>query len=306
MGTAERRERERLRLREKILDAARELFVASGYEAVTMRKIAEKIEYSPTTIYLHFADKDALVRELCSRDFLTLASRFQQLEAETDPIRRLKGIGAAFLRLARELPNQYRLMFMTPTPPVAVDERRIEKGKPEEDAWAFVKDAIAAAQRAGVLRRDLGSETIAQLFFAGLHGIAALYIAKSNDPWIDWRPVEELSELMVDALLRGCAPAERSREAEAGARTSGPGRDKGHEEEAGPRRPGGHARRTGGYGVFGRPDSQEPATPVPSECRAEGRGLLHGRVRIQDDGRPLSPERRRLLERLQDPAAYRP
>ncbi len=220
MGTAERRERERLRLRERILDAARELFVASGYEAVTMRKIAEMIEYSPTTIYLYFADKDALVRELCSRDFLTLASRFQELEAETDPIRRLKGIGAAFLRLAQELPNQYRMMFMTPTPPVAVDERRIDKGRPEEDAWAFVKDAIAAAQRAGVLRRDLDSETIAQLFFAGLHGIAALYIAKSNDPWIDWRPVKELSELMVDALLRGCTSAEeltrgRSRRANA-------------------------------------------------------------------------------------------
>jgi len=210
MGTAERRERERLRLREKILDAARELFAAFGYEAVTMRKIAEKIEYSPTTIYLHFADKHALVRELCSRDFLTLASRFEALEAETDPIQRLRGIGAAFLELAQELPNHYRMMFMTPTPPVAVEERRIEKGKPEEDAWAFVKDAVTAAQQAGILRGDLPPETVAQLFFAGLHGIAALRIAKSNDPWIDWRPVEEISQLMIEALLRGCAPADEA------------------------------------------------------------------------------------------------
>jgi len=225
MGTAERRERERVSLREKILDAARELFTAFGYEAVTMRKIAEKIEYSPTTIYLHFADKDALVRELCSRDFLTLAWRFQALEAETDPIARLRGIGAAFLQFAEDMPNHYRMMFMTPTPPVAVDQRRIAKGNPGEDAWAFVKGAVAEAQQAGRLRADLGPETIAQLFFAGFHGIAALHIAKSNDPWIDWRPVEEISELMIDAMLRGCAPADgRSRRAKASPKT---GRKKG-------------------------------------------------------------------------------
>ena len=141
-----------------------------------------------------------------ARGTSTLASRFLVLRAESDPIERLRGIGAAFLQLARELPNHYRMMFMTPTPPIAVEERRIQKGNSEEDAWAFVKLAVADAQHAGLLRRDLAPEVIAQLFFAALHGIAALHIAKSNDPWIDWRPAEEISELMIDALLRGCAP----------------------------------------------------------------------------------------------------
>ncbi|RPJ85525.1 MAG: TetR/AcrR family transcriptional regulator [Acidobacteria bacterium] len=216
MGTAERRERERERLREKILDAARDLFTAFGYEAVTMRKIAEKIEYSPTTIYLHFADKNALLRELCSTDFLTLASRFQVLQAESDPIQRLRGIAAAFLRFAQELPNHYRMMFMTPHPPVSVDERAIEKGNFEEDAWAFVKGSVAEAQQAGLLRGDLPSGTVAQLFFAGLHGIAALHITASNDPWIDWRPAEEISELMTETLIRGCAPTAETRRAPRG------------------------------------------------------------------------------------------
>ena len=61
MGSNERRERERLELRQLILDAARELFVEEGYDAVTMRRIAEKIEYTPTTIYLHFKDPDGTV-----------------------------------------------------------------------------------------------------------------------------------------------------------------------------------------------------------------------------------------------------
>ena len=94
MGTQERRERERQELRTKILDAARELFVSEGYEAVTMRKIAEKIEYSATAIYLHFADKDALVTELCRHDFRSFAAHFGRAAVSEDPVERLRARGA--------------------------------------------------------------------------------------------------------------------------------------------------------------------------------------------------------------------
>ena len=64
-----RRERDKQRMREQILDAARELFALQGYEAVTMRKIAEKIEYTTTLIYSHFPDKETLIREIVAHDF---------------------------------------------------------------------------------------------------------------------------------------------------------------------------------------------------------------------------------------------
>ncbi len=67
MGVKERREREKSETRDKILDAARELFVTEGYEGVSMRKVAEKIEYSPTAIYVHFADKNELFHEFAAR-----------------------------------------------------------------------------------------------------------------------------------------------------------------------------------------------------------------------------------------------
>ena len=85
----ERREREKEEVRAKILDAARELFVEEGYEAVTMRKIAAAIEYSPTAIYLHFRDKKAVINALCETDFLKLASRFRKIAEVGDPIVRL-------------------------------------------------------------------------------------------------------------------------------------------------------------------------------------------------------------------------
>jgi len=68
MGSGERRRREGARLWQKILNAARQLFVARGYEAVTMRETARKIEYSPTAIYFHFRDKESLITALCAAD----------------------------------------------------------------------------------------------------------------------------------------------------------------------------------------------------------------------------------------------
>src|ERR1700678_2654292 len=97
MGTTERRERERQELRTRILDAARELFAAEGYEAVTMRKIAERIEYSPTAIYAHFKDKNALIRELCEGDFLAFAQKFVGFLTVQDPIERLRLAGVAYV-----------------------------------------------------------------------------------------------------------------------------------------------------------------------------------------------------------------
>src|SRR6266581_2790999 len=97
MGTNERREREKMELRRKILDTARQMFVSEGYDAVSMRKIAPKIEYSPTAIYLHFKDKEALFAELCSSDFRRLAQTFSSIAEVKDPVARLRRIGQTYL-----------------------------------------------------------------------------------------------------------------------------------------------------------------------------------------------------------------
>src|SRR5258706_2571047 len=122
MGTQERRERERQELRSQILDAARELFATEGYDAVTMRKIADKIEYSPTAIYQHFADKDALVAELCRHDFRSFAAHFAQAAATEDPVLRLRETGRAYFAFAVEFPQHYRVMFMAARPSVSPEE----------------------------------------------------------------------------------------------------------------------------------------------------------------------------------------
>jgi len=204
VGISERRRRDSVRMRQKILNAARNLFAAQGYEAVTMREIARKIEYSPTAIYSHFKDKEALINELCTVDFTVLASGFQHIGRVSDPVERLCKIGRAYAEFGLKYTNHYRVMFMTPHPAFDPDEKAIEKGNPDEDAYAMLKDTVAAGIKAGRYRTGLtDAELVAQTVWAGIHGVISLEIAKCNDDWVAWRSVRKRVDTMIDVLIRG-------------------------------------------------------------------------------------------------------
>lgn len=205
MGVVERRERERTELREKILDAARELFISEGYEGVSMRKVAQKIEYSPTAIYVYFADKDDLFQQLCHEDFAKLAEVFQRAGDVSSPLERLKQIGRTYAEFGRQYPNHYKLMFMTPHPPQALDESDREiKGNPERDAYAFLKGTVEQAIAGGCLLPEFSdAELISQTLWAAVHGAISLQIAKCNDEWVDWRGFELRIETILEVTLRG-------------------------------------------------------------------------------------------------------
>ena len=203
MGPKERRVREREETRGKILDAARDLFVGEGYDAVTMRRIADRIEYSPTAIYFHFRDKEALLKELCQNDFLSLAQQFVAMQDIANPLEKMKATGRAYLKFGLDHPNHYRLMFMTPHPPVEPDN---ERGNPEEDAYAFLKAIIAQAIEERRFKREYNDvDLVTQTVWSGVHGVISLHIAKSNDNWVDWRPIEKRAQVMIDVLVDGLA-----------------------------------------------------------------------------------------------------
>ncbi|HTE55041.1 MAG TPA: TetR/AcrR family transcriptional regulator [Kofleriaceae bacterium] len=206
MGSADRRQRQKESLRASILDAARELLVEHGFDAVTMRKIAEKIEYSPTAIYQYFTDKESLVQELCANDFLTLAGTFGRLAGVADPIERLRQMGAAYVGFARSNPNQYRFMFMVSHPRWTWDtaERNHDRGNPNRDAYTFLRWTCTEAIDQDRLRVDLTDPDLAaQVIWGAMHGIIALQIAMSEDEWVDWLPLEQVSASTIETLIRG-------------------------------------------------------------------------------------------------------
>ncbi len=200
MGTKERRERERLETRDKILEAAREMFATQGIEATTMRAIAQRIEYTPTAIYHHFKDKDALIIELCHSDFRKLGRRFTQMERIDDPVERLRSIGMAYVEFAIANPHHYQIMFMTRTP---AHEHPQEKN-PEEDAYGFLLATVQEGMEASQFRPEFtDAHQLAQMTWSSVHGIISLQIAKCHDPWVEWRDLRATARAIIDALIRG-------------------------------------------------------------------------------------------------------
>jgi AcrR family transcriptional regulator len=193
--------------RDRIIDAARTLFLNEGYERVTMRRIAEAVGYTPTTIYVHFRDKEALIRELAERDFLALAGRFMAIAMVADPMERLRQVGIAYAEFGLQHPHHYRLMFMEPTPECATElENVVERGNPQQDAYAFLTWTIQGCIDAGRLRPEYTDvEATAQLVWGAMHGVVSLHVARGNDPWITWKPAMETVTLLIDTLARGLA-----------------------------------------------------------------------------------------------------
>jgi AcrR family transcriptional regulator len=213
MKSATRRKQQQDELRAKILDAARELFVAQGVEAVSMRKVADKIGYTATTLYNHFEDKDALLRALCDADFGAFHESFREIGEIVDPIARLRRLAEAYIQFALQNPSQYRLMFMTPRVPRKPDcPYEIERGNPEEDTYAFVRATAAEALAAGLFREDFEDpDLLSQVFWSGVHGVAALHLIMGNDTWVQWRPVEEVARTAVELMIRGLVRSRRDR-----------------------------------------------------------------------------------------------
>src|SRR5690349_6796199 len=206
MGIRERRDRERQLLRRRILDAARELFATRGYEAVTMREIARRIEYSATALYSHFIDKETLVRELCKEDFAAFAQRFlDQVAAGGDALERLVRAGFVYLGFAEEFPHHYRLMFMSELPPNPPETG--EREDPAKNAYVFVRALVADVMQAGGLREDLTDvDLVAQSVWAGVHGAAALdVIVPRSESWLDFRPRRARFAAALEVITRGVA-----------------------------------------------------------------------------------------------------
>lgn len=187
MASAERRAREKENLRRAILDAARDLFVSEGYEAVSMRKIAEKIEYSPTALYHHFKDKEEILFHLVEEGFEMLRDRLQAIAIE-DPIIRLREGGKVYLQFAREQQEYFHLMFQAKNTVLAEKVCMLQNCEIEElygfkeeigqNCFMFITRCVADAMESGQFRQDNVLVT-AHVIWAHIHGAASLDVSGS-------------------------------------------------------------------------------------------------------------------------------
>lgn len=200
MGVTERKERQKKHLRREILDAASELFVRDGYENVSMRRIAGKIEYSPTTIYLHFKDKSELLEQVCKETFAGLVQRLRKItEQPGDAVERLKAGLLAYIEFGLENPHHYRATFMMMWPEGLAEKKLQQEDSPGMQAFSFLTAAIADCVKAGKVRA-MNVELAGQTLWAGVHGATSLLITHAHFPWAGR---EKVIHSVVDTLVAG-------------------------------------------------------------------------------------------------------
>jgi AcrR family transcriptional regulator len=178
VSTIDRRTRRKQVLRQKILDVSREILLAQGFAALTMRRVAEAIDYSPAAIYLHFQSREEIAQELCFAGLRQLYERLQGVTAK-DPATRLSGYARAYLEYAQSDPETYRLIFMAdPQLSKAVFTHR-DSGGSGEAAFGLIVAGFTELS-AGSKKPDGKPIELAELLLAGLHGLASLRIACSK------------------------------------------------------------------------------------------------------------------------------
>ena len=200
MGPKARREREKEQLRQEILDAARELFLKEGYENVQMRRIAEKIEYSPTTIYLYFENKADLLFAVCEETFAKLYKKLAAIyEKYDDPVERLRIGGRAYVEFGLKYPNHYRVTFINHPQLSVGKEHYLRDGSMGMQAYDQMRKQVARCVELNLFR-ETDVEAISQTLWAVLHGVTSLLITKPDFPWVK---KEKLIDLTVNCAIDG-------------------------------------------------------------------------------------------------------
>ena len=206
MGVRERQVRDKELFRSRILDAARDLIHENGYEKLTIRKIADRIEYSPMSLYNHFADKDDILVALAREGFAKIGKALPK-PGSGDPLAVLRKAMLQYIDFGLKHPDEYELVFMT---------RRSSQSKPNlkasveasipndaggQTAFRRMLEYVDAALAAN----DITGERfqIAKVLWAGLHGCVSLQLTQIRFPF---GPPKLYAEAVVDALIAGIQP----------------------------------------------------------------------------------------------------
>jgi AcrR family transcriptional regulator len=202
MGVTERRQREKEAVRNQILTAAMDLFVEEGFENLSMRKIAERIEYAPSTIYLYFQDKEELFSTIVLEVFQELTERISALQAlHLPPLQSLERGMRIYIEFGLRHPHHYRLTF-GPCP-VGQDRGRVQ---PCDTAGQECFDTLRVALQRCIDSGDIevkNLEVLAQSVWTMIHGVTDLLIVSKTVPNFPWVADEELISTSIETIIRG-------------------------------------------------------------------------------------------------------
>ncbi|MBO0722816.1 MAG: TetR/AcrR family transcriptional regulator [Blastocatellia bacterium] len=198
-ASRQRREQEKEGLRRTILREAGELFLEHGYEGFSMRRVAERIGYSATTIYRYYEDKDDLLFAVVHEGFAEFARRLSAAaESTANPLKRLEALGRAYVRFGLDAPIYYQMMFMQRAD--LIFQSRKKQSPPMIGSFNTLRDAVRAAMDAGVMKRG-DVDVYSHVIWSVVHGITSLALA--NPLMFTPEAVEKSTSLALKMIRDG-------------------------------------------------------------------------------------------------------
>ena len=200
MGLKERQERDREAVSRSILDAARELFVTHGYQEVSIRKIAERIEYSPAAIYSYFPSKDDIFFALAEEGFRLLFSygASPRPAAAGDPLDAIRAMFWRYYEFSKEQPEYFALMFLDRSVPQISKNwnRFVFVGEMRHEMVVRIQQAIDA----GAFPAGTEPSAVFRILLTSLHGAATMQICHRL---AEGENADALARLTLEAALTG-------------------------------------------------------------------------------------------------------
>jgi AcrR family transcriptional regulator len=200
MGTTERRARHKSELLAQILNAARDLFLSEGVEKVSMRRIAERIEYSPKTLYLHFKNRGEILYCLCEEAFRKLDQQTAFLEqSKADPENQIRQGLRLYVEFGLANPHDYRIAFLS-------DAReypyQTHEELPPDSVAVNIHRRFGDLLRKGVeqgIFREMDFLLTTHVLWVGVHGLTTALIFEPEFRWVE---KSKLIDETIEALIR--------------------------------------------------------------------------------------------------------
>ncbi len=195
MGILERKERDKLEMRLMILETAQKVFIEEGFEKASIRAIAERIEYSPATIYLYFKDKNELFFAVHELGFDKLLQEMEAvIEGISDPFEELRRRGYAYMKFAFENPEMYDLMFIQNAPMDTL--KKEENWRSGHKCFMLLCETIRRGIESNQLKFN-NIEVASMSIWSFMHGMVSLRI---RNRFREFNEESDIDQLMRDSL----------------------------------------------------------------------------------------------------------
>lgn len=200
MGFKERRQRHKDEFKAEILAAALSLFAQEGYANFSMRKLAARIDHSPTTIYLYFRDKDDLLFHICEDLYATMLREALEIRKNAvSPEQALKDILNNYIRHSLANPEQYKVVFFSNPQLYGRPEEFKSRDTMSLRCWKHMCGVIEECMKCGVFR-PMDVDTFSIVLWSAVHGLVSSLIFTRDFPMPD---PDVMAEMLLEGLFAG-------------------------------------------------------------------------------------------------------